>query len=160
MHEGLGEMDRFWAITEEYLEEARAHGHKRIEARAVSAFAERAAEEGRLADARLLLVQAVRMDCELGNLPFLAVDLVRFASLLCHEGNPWTATLVLSRAASLNEDTGFALESWMSKTIDEALALVHAQLDDATFDAAWEQGEQLTLDEAVALALGESEQDA
>ena len=55
---------------------------------------------------------------------------------------------------------GFALESWMKKDIDEALALVHAGLDDAAFDAAWEEGVRMSLDEAVALALGEAARDA
>ena len=42
---------------------------------------------------------------------------------------------------------------WLKRGNDEALALIHARLDDAAFREAWEQGRALTADEAVALAL-------
>jgi hypothetical protein len=35
------------------------------------------------------------------------------------------------------------------------LELLHEQLDEAAFAEAWKYGQKLTLDEAVALALGE-----
>ena len=52
MYEELGDTARFWAITEENLEHARAHGHRRIEARSLGALAELAASEGRFEEAR------------------------------------------------------------------------------------------------------------
>jgi hypothetical protein len=45
----------------------------------------------------------------------------------------------------------------MTKEVDDATAATRAQLDDASFDEAWEEGARMSLDEAVALALGESE---
>jgi hypothetical protein len=39
------------------------------------------------------------------------------------------------------------------------LALIREQLDDAAFSEAWDQGRKLTMDEVVALALGELESD-
>jgi hypothetical protein len=42
---------------------------------------------------------------------------------------------------------------WLEKINNETLAVIHTQLDEAAFAAAWEQGRALTLDEAVALAL-------
>ena len=44
-YEELGDKARFWALTEENLEHARAHGHRRIEARSLGALSERAASE-------------------------------------------------------------------------------------------------------------------
>ncbi len=44
----------------------------------------------------------------------------------------------------------------MTGTVDDATAAVRAQLDEASFDAAWEEGATMTLDEAIALALEES----
>jgi hypothetical protein len=38
--------------------------------------------------------------------------------------------------------------------------VLHERLDDDSFDAAWEVGEKLSLDEAVALALRDAEDDA
>jgi hypothetical protein len=64
---------------------------------------------------------------------------------------------MLARATALRDEIGFTLESWMTVETDEALAAVHAQLDDTAFAEAWEQGRALTIDEAVALALDSAE---
>ena len=38
---------------------------------------------------------------------------------------------------------------------EETLGTIHAQLNDEAFREAWEEGRALTVDQAVALALGE-----
>ena len=161
MYEQLGDTARFWAITEENLVHARAHGHRRIEARCLGALAELAASEGRLEDADALLRQSLRIDLELGNLPFVSVDLVRFAPIFARAGKPFVGAQLLSFAAALRTDISFVVvESWMTQTIEDALEAVRAQLDEAAFAEASEAGAKLSLDEAVALALGEAERDA
>ena len=155
MHEELGDKARFWALTKENLEHARVHGHRRIEARSLSALAELAASEGRFEDAHTLLTQSFRIDLELGNLPFVSVDLVRFALTSARTGKPFVAAQLLSRATALRDEIGFALESWMTNETRDALAAVRAQLDEEAFAEAWESGAKLSLDEATALALGE-----
>ena len=153
-------MGRFWAITEENLEHARAHGHRRIEARSLGAMAELAASEGRFEDADALLAQSFRIDLEFGNLPFVSVDLVRFALTSVRTGTPIVGAQLLSRATALRDEIGFlGLESWMTKETEDALAAVSAQLDEEAFAEAWEAGSKLSLDEAVALALGEADED-
>jgi predicted ATPase/class 3 adenylate cyclase len=153
MYEELGDKARYWAITEENLELARAHGHRRIEARSLAALSDRAASDGRLGDAHALLSQTCRIDLELGNLPFISVDLVDFALLSVRTGRAEVAARLLARAAALRDEIGYTLESWMTLETNEAFAAVHAQLDDTAFAEAWEQGAKLTVDEAVALAL-------
>jgi hypothetical protein len=155
MYEELGDKARYWTITEENLEDARAHGHRRIEARSLGSLAERAESEGRCEDADVLLAQSLRIDLELGNLPFVSVDLVRFALASVRTGTPIVGAQLLSRATVLRDEIGFALESWMTKETEEALTAVRAQLDEEAFAEAWEAGTKLSLDEAVALALGE-----
>ena len=39
---------------------------------------------------------------------------------------------------------------------DKELAALHEKLTDAEFQQAWEQGQKLTMDEAIALAIQES----
>jgi hypothetical protein len=153
MHEELGDKARFWALTEENLEHARAHGHRRIEARSLGALAGAAADEGRFDDEHALLSQSCRIDLELGNLPFLSVDLVRFALASARRGRPRVAAQLLARATALRDEIGYTLESWMTLETEEALAAVRAQLDDFALDEAWEAGAKLSLDEATALAL-------
>jgi hypothetical protein len=154
VYEELGDMDRFWMLTEENLEHARAHGHRRIEARSLGALAERAANEDRFDDARDLLVQSLRIDRELGNVPFVSLDLVRFAVIHTREGRPQVAARLIARAVAVFHEIGFSLESWMTREVDDATAAVRAQLEDDAFEAAWEEGARMSLDEAVALALG------
>jgi predicted ATPase/class 3 adenylate cyclase len=154
MYEELGDMDRFWLLTEENLEHSRAHGHRRIEARSLGALAERAANEGRFDDARELLVQSFHIDRELGNVPFVSLDLVRFAVIHIRDGSPQLAARLIARAVAVFDEIGISLETWMRREVEDATAAVRAQLDDDSFDAAWEEGARMSLDDAVALALG------
>ncbi len=158
MYEELGDTERFWAITEANLEDAQAHGHKRIEARGLGSLAFRAADEGRFDDAQALQSQSLRIDLELGNLPFVSVDLVRFALISVRTGKPIVAAQLLSHATALRDEIGFALESWMTEETEEALAAVRAQLNEGAFAEAWEDGSTMSLDQAVALALGETDE--
>jgi predicted ATPase/class 3 adenylate cyclase len=153
MYEELGDKARFWAITEENLEDARRHGHRRIEARSLGALAEKAAIEGRFDDARDLLVQSLRIDRELGNVPFVSLDLVRFAVIHTRDGSPQLAARLVACAVAVFHEIGFSLEPWMTREVDHATAAVRAQLDDESFDVAWDDGAKMSLDAAVALAL-------
>ena len=100
-----------------------------------------------------MLTQSFRIDLELGNLPFVSVDLVRYALTSARTGKPFVAAQLLSRATALRDEIGFALESWMTKETEEAFAAARAQLDEEAFAGGWEAGTKLSLDEAVALAL-------
>jgi predicted ATPase/class 3 adenylate cyclase len=160
MYFELGDTDRGWLLTEENLEHSRAHGHRRIEARSLGALSERARDEGRLDEARELLVESFRIDQELGNVPFIGMDLIRFAGIHNRDGRPEVAARLIARGVAVFEEIGFSLESWMTEEVDDATARVRAVLDEAAFAAAWEEGRALTLDEAIALALGETEPDA
>jgi hypothetical protein len=82
---------------------------------------------------------------------------VRFAVIHTRDGNPQLAARLIARAVAVFHEIGLSLETWMTREVEDATAAVRAQLDDDSFDAAWEEGAKLTLDEAVALALGEGE---
>jgi predicted ATPase/class 3 adenylate cyclase len=157
MYEELGDTARFWAITEANLEDARAHGHKRIEARGLGSLAVRAADEGRFDEAHALQSQSLLIDLELGNLPFVSVDLVRFALIAVRSGQPLLAAQLLSRTRVLRDEIGMSLESWMkieTEETEEALAASREQLGEQGFAEAWAAGATMTLDDAIALALG------
>jgi hypothetical protein len=49
---------------------------------------------------------------------------------------------------------------YLVRNHEEALAIIRTRLDDDVFAEAWQAGAKLTVDEAVALALGETELDA
>jgi hypothetical protein len=58
------------------------------------------------------------------------------------------------------EELGLYLPDYVVKNREETLGAARAQLDDDAFEKAWDEGRRLTVDEAVALALGESALDA
>jgi hypothetical protein len=160
MYEELGDRDQALLLYTENLDHSRVHGHRRIEARSLGVLAEIAADEGRLDDARELLLASFRIDQELGNLPFMSFDLVRFAAVHIREGKAEIAARLIGRAVAGFEEIGLSLESWMTRELDQATEAAQAQLDEASFTAAWEAGEEMSLDEAIALALGQTPLDA
>jgi hypothetical protein len=85
----------------------------------------------------------------------LAFDLTRFARVLAHTGGQGAqAARILASAEALREEIGAGTPPpFLAQLIEEALAAIRGQLDDAAFAEAWEQGHGLTADEAVALAL-------
>jgi tetratricopeptide (TPR) repeat protein len=159
MYEELGERDQALTLYTENLDHSRAHGHRRIEARSLGVLAEIAADEGRLDEARDLLLASFRIDQELGNVPFMTVDLVRFAAVYIRDGEAEVAARLIGRAVAGFEEIGFSLESWMTRELNQATEAAQAQLDQASFTAAWEAGARMSLDDAIALALGQTELD-
>jgi len=155
MHDELGDRDRYRQLTEENLELARAVGHKRIEARALGSFAMLALEDGRVADASALLHESFRIDRDLGNVVFVSVDLSRFAAIALRKGDAAIAVQLLARSAALQAEIGWTPESWAAEEYEQTLEETRAALDDAEFARAWERGQSLDVDEAVALALGD-----
>jgi hypothetical protein len=66
---------------------------------------------------------------------------------------------LISCFESLRDEIGSG-EAWVTRMNEETLPKIRAQLDDAAFAKAWAEGRALTIDRAVALALGELERDA
>jgi hypothetical protein len=112
-----------------------------------------AVEEGRIADAVPMLKESHRLHRELGDPVQSAIDVLRFAALLAAEGNAVTAAKVFSTSDALSEEIGFGLRAWDPEFVEGTLTSIRAQLDEATFAEAWEEGRTLTAEAAVTLAL-------
>lgn len=155
----LGDHERSRALTEENLRQARAAGNRRIEALSLGALAMLAVDEGRLQDGLVGLQEAYRIDRADGYRLELALDLYCFARAVASAGKWRAAARLFSKGESLREETGDSLRSWtvIEAKLGETLAAIRAQLDEAAFAEAWEQGRALSLDDAVALALGAGE---
>jgi predicted ATPase len=149
----LGERERGRALHEENLRRARALSNERIEAITLGALAMHAVEEGRIADAVPMLKESHRLHRELGDPVQSAIDVLRFAALLAAEGNAVTAAKVFSTSDALCEEIGFGLRAWDPEFVEGTLTSIRAQLDEATFAEAWEEGRTLTAEAAVTLAL-------
>ena len=150
IHYELGERDRGRALHEENLRRARAVGNKRIEASTLQGLAWRAVDEGRPYEAISMLKQSYAINLELGERVSIADDLARLARAMLALGRHDATTTLLSAMHVLCLETGAAVEGAETKRL---LSIVQDELDEAAFAEAWERGQAMTPDEAVALAV-------
>jgi tetratricopeptide (TPR) repeat protein len=156
MYEELGDSERARAVHEDNLGRARALANKGIEGQTLGALAYAALEQGRARDAVSMLKDVLRIDRDRGNSLQTALDLSRFARALALAGGADAeAARLLSSAEALRDEIGAGVPPWLAEVNEEALTAIRTQLDEAAFAEAWEQGQALTADEAVALALDE-----
>jgi tetratricopeptide (TPR) repeat protein len=151
-HAELGEPDEARALHEENLTRARSTGNKRMEASTLGALADYALEEARLDEAIALLRDSLRIHRELGDVLDTGVDLCRFAAALAAAGDAATAARLVASFAALPDQLGSRRFS-VEKLNDETTSRIRAQLSDAGFAQAWAEGSELTLNQAVDLAL-------
>jgi len=148
----LGDREHGRALHEDNLRRARALGNEHIETSTLGALAMIAVDQGRVDDALSMLKESHRINRDLGDPIGIARDLSRVARVLAAVGRAETAARLLSGSMALCEELGASLRPWLAEMNEETLATIRAQLDDAAFSDAWEQGGALTADEAVALA--------
>jgi hypothetical protein len=79
--------------------------------------------------------------------------LCSFARAAAITGRPEAAVTLLSAVRHVTKEIGAIEPSYVSDLNHKTLDMIHRQLDAAAFDAAWEQGRDVTLDEAESLAL-------
>jgi predicted ATPase/class 3 adenylate cyclase len=149
----LGESERARGLLEDVLEQGRATGDKHLQVHVLETFAIDAASEGRVDQAASLLQEAYELNRELGDRFREVIIVCRFARVLAFAGRAETAARVLAAGEALHAEMGASPMGWLQRGNDEALALIRAELDEAAFAEASEQGQKLTADEAVALAL-------
>ncbi len=151
-YEELGDLERARALHAENLRCARATSNERMEASTLGMLADYARKEGRMEDARSMLRESLRIHLDVGDLLDTAVDLCRFAAVLAGDGRARTAARLLASFDALGERIG-GRRSRVAEMNDETLRIIRAQLDEPAFVEAWRQGQALTADEAVELAL-------
>ena len=114
-------------------------------------------EQGRIEDALALGRQNLLACRDLGSLHAIAQSLCRSASTFAVlAGKVDTAARLLSCFEARREQIGVS-EAWVARMNERTLLAIRARLDESAFAEAWEQGRTLTIEEAVALALGSLE---
>jgi predicted ATPase/class 3 adenylate cyclase len=156
----LGERERAQTLAEENLARARSIGSTNLEASSLESLARYADDDGRYDDALSLKRDALRLNFELGDTQHVLDGLGRIADTHTHAAHGGLAAQLLSASLALHEEAAMVVPLYQRRRNEEMLVLLHEQLDDAAFAEAWEAGAKLSLDEAVALALGEDEPDA
>ena len=151
-YEELGDLDRARALHEENLDRARSSSNARVEASTLGILADYARKEGRMQHALSMLRESLRIHRDVGDLLDTTVDLCRFAVILASEGRTRTAARLLASVDALGDEIG-GRRARVTEMSEEPLKTIRAQLGEAAFAEAWEQGRKLTADDAVALAL-------
>jgi predicted ATPase len=148
----LGDLERRRELHEDNLRRARAQADERVIALSLDQLASYARDQGRLQDAISMLKESLRILRDLGDRGGIAENLSRFAETLVVAGHPETAARLVSSAETLREEIGGGVP-WLADLNAKTLTTIHAQLCEAKFADAWEQGQKLTVDEAVTFAL-------
>jgi predicted ATPase len=151
-HAESGDLERARTLYEDGLHQARALGSRSAEAALLGSLAWLAVTQGRVQDALPLLRESLGIKREIGDRIEIAIGLCSAARAMTAVGQVGPATRLLSCFEALREETGGG-ESWVTRMKDETLATIRTRLDEAAFSEAWEQGQALTADQAIALAL-------
>ncbi len=110
-------------------------------------------DQGDLASARTHLEECLTIRWELGDRRETVSTLYEWAILLASEGLPERAAHLWGAAEALREALDFPLYPNDLDRRDRAVVAAREQLGEAAFTAAWKEGGQFTLDEAVSYAL-------
>jgi predicted ATPase len=153
----LGEREQGETLAEQNLVRARSIGSKNLEASSLESLAGYAEDKGRYDDALTMKRDALRLNFELGDTQHVLDGLGRIADTHAHAGRGQVAAKLVSASLALHEEAGLAVPLYQMRRNEAMLEVIHEQLNKAAFSEAWEQGARLTLDEAVALALGDME---
>jgi predicted ATPase len=148
----LGDRERARALDEDNLRRARELHNEQLEATTLDGLARHALDEGRLEDAASMATESLRIYHDLGDPHGTAIELRRCACAFALKGRAQVAARLLASAEALHKEIGGTMP-WVARMKEEALTAIREQLDEAAVSEAWEQGQAMTSDEAVALAV-------
>ena len=151
-YEALGDPAEARALHEQNLARARSTGNRRMEASSLGVLADYTMDEERVDDAIALLRRSLRIHRELGDVLDTGVDLCRLSAALAAAGDAATAARLLASFATVPDEVSRRRFD-VDQLNDETTSLIRAQLSDAAFADACAEGRELTLDQAVDLAL-------
>jgi predicted ATPase len=158
-YEELGDLERAQELAEELLQTARATGNVRDLAFALDISSSHARDAGRFDDAVEAAREGLRIRRDEGDVQHMLDSISRLAAIHARAGRLVTASQLLSSSLNLHEQRGMQVPLYQEQRNEGTLELTRDGLDDAVLAEAWEHGARLTLDEALALALNEVEQE-
>ncbi|MGH2541874.1 MAG: ATP-binding protein, partial [Ardenticatenaceae bacterium] len=150
----LGNLARAEELYREGADLCRALGNQKSLSHTQHGLAEIRAEQGDDAGALALFRECIAIRHRLGNRTELTNSLFDIAIPLSHLGDDLTAARLMSAAAKLRADLGVAESPTNHAESEKVIAAVRAQVGATIFKQAWAAGQTMSLDEAVALALG------
>ena len=114
-----------------------------------------ALQQGNHVQAQERLQESLNIARKLNDLGNIEGCLIGFAGLIAGKGNLACAVRILSAIDAAIKVYGGQLDSPDRAVYERILVEVHAQLDDTVFDGTWSEGQQLTIEQAIEVALSE-----
>ena len=112
--------------------------------------------QGDYAAARASYAESLTLCREIGDKMFIVYDLLGLAGVAAEPGEDMRRAAQLAGAAeALRAAIGLTVEPFERGIYERAVAAAQAALGEEAFAAAFAAGQRMTLDEAVAYALGE-----
>jgi non-specific serine/threonine protein kinase len=149
-----------WAQAAVRFEEAlalgRSQGNRDFMASCMGSLAQVALHQGDLEKAVGLQREALRLYRAAGNQVFVANTLEELAMLAAAAGQSERAARLLGVEAALREAMGLPILSEEQANIETSVAPTRVALGEEDWAAAFSAGQTLTLEEAIAEALGET----
>jgi len=146
------------AVWEEYLELNRELKDKSGTALVLSNLALVARDEGRYADAHRLSTESIALFREIGDRRIVAHIMSRLGGLAVLEGDPARAARLFGVVDRLLPLIGAKLPPANRKDKDHFEALAQNALGEEAYKAAWEEGNAFSFEQAVAYAVGGSQE--
>jgi non-specific serine/threonine protein kinase len=146
------------AKWEQSLSAGRAFGYKGLVIMTARGLAYVALQRGQVERAAALCRESLLLSRERRTPMGLAAGLAAFAALAAACGQPERSAKLYGSAAARLVGYPGGRHRWPQDPVvqERYLNILRAQLDEATFNAAWEAGYALTLDQAIAVALEET----
>jgi tetratricopeptide (TPR) repeat protein len=152
----LAQADHARATTtlQECLALSREQGHQTAIAGSLSSLGELARLRGDYADARKLWSESLKTFLELGSINSIPNLLDNFAALHAILGEPERGSRLWGAAERLREKTGGSVSPQHRAHREQDIESARDALgDEGAFDAAWQAGREMTMDQAIELAL-------
>jgi non-specific serine/threonine protein kinase len=115
-----------------------------------------ALQQGHPAEARTWLHESLTICRKVNDMGNIEGCLIGLAGVLGATGDSDRAVKILGAVDAAMTANGMPLDSPDQIVYDNILVQLHAQLNDATFTATWSAGQQLTIEQAIDLALSET----
>lgn len=109
---------------------------------------------GNLAEARRLLAESLELDRQAGNRVGMAYSLLTYGYIAAAEGDPALAVTLISAAEAAFTAMNTTMDPGNDENIARAYAEARAELGPQRFEGAKREGRALTLEDAVARAMG------
>jgi len=155
-----GDYDQAVVLLDESLALFPKLGDKKNRALSLIALGSIAFEQGNYGQTSALGAQSLRLCRDLGYKWGMAAGLEGLAAVAGVQSQPERAARLFGAAMALRESIGATLPPDEHPAYERTLAATRAQLDEATFAAAWAEGRAMTLEQAIAYALEGSAMDA